>query len=428
MNNVDFTKELNHLSLCSGYEGIGIGLRRVFPNCREVAFCEIETFAICNMVQKMEAGAIHPAPVFTNLKTFPFRKFRGCVDILSGGFPCQPFSVAGLGKGVEDPRHLFPFILDGIKQCQPRFVFLENVEGILSKYTAEGEPVLLHVLRSLEGAGYRTTWGIFSASEVGAPHQRKRIFILADSEHDGFSSDSLRGGAAEGGQREKKGQDESSNSQGAGRPGSGGDIQGGEQDGLANTNSDRGSAGIPKPEQWQERQSEVADHYRSGSLRSGPLWPSRPGEAQFAWEEPRVVADTDPDRFKGGSLPREERRKTERPDVVGTGEGSVGDSKSVSGDVSNSRDFTKEHSREGTQGSVGGVSGNDPTGEQEDGEAQSELGGAVDGSPGGLDSAIRGVDAITNRTDRLRLLGNGVLPLVAEKAFRTLYERLNNDR
>tara|TARA_R110002051_G_scaffold304721_1_gene374229 strand:+ start:3682 stop:4926 length:1245 start_codon:yes stop_codon:yes gene_type:complete len=414
MNNVDSTKELNHLSLCSGYEGIGLGLRRIFPNCHEVAFCEIETFAICNLVQKMEAGAIHPAPVFTNLKTFPFRKFRGCVDILSGGFPCQPFSVAGLGKGVEDPRHLFPFILDGIKQCQPRFVFLENVEGILSKYTAEGEPVLLHVLRSLEEAGYRATWGIFSASEVGAPHQRKRIFILGDSNSD--EPIEIRGDYGEvPGSPEEEGQEQCSSlpggtgeladSIGAGLEGHSGHEQGEagqeglgpsgstaesslppgiarppEKEGLAVTNGDRGSAGIPKKGYNKEGLQEyaIADH--SGNR---PLWPSRPGEAQYSWEEPRVVGDS---KSKG----LQEREESEQQQPVSS----------------------TEH----------------PDGEPEDGETQSELGGAVDGSPGGLDSAIRGVDAITNRVDRLRLLGNGVLPLVAEKAFRTLYERLNNDR
>ena len=78
-------------------------------------------------------------------------------------------------------RHLFPYIADGIRECQPRIVFLENVEGIISAKTADGESVLQYVLRELEGLGYRATAGVFSAAEVGAPHQRKRVFILAYS-------------------------------------------------------------------------------------------------------------------------------------------------------------------------------------------------------------------------------------------------------
>jgi hypothetical protein len=73
MNYVDTTKTITHLSLCTGYEGIGRGLRRVLPNVREVAYVEIEAFAIANLVNKMEKGWLHPTPIYTNLKTFPYR-------------------------------------------------------------------------------------------------------------------------------------------------------------------------------------------------------------------------------------------------------------------------------------------------------------------------------------------------------------------
>tara|TARA_Y100000385_G_scaffold287604_1_gene352198 strand:- start:745 stop:1542 length:798 start_codon:yes stop_codon:yes gene_type:complete len=183
-NDDNNTKTITHLSLCSGYEGIGLGLRRVLPNLREIAYVEREGFPVANLVAKMEAGDLDAAPVFTDVKTFPYRKFRGLVDILSGGFPCQPFSNAGKREGVEDPRHLFPYIRDGIRECRPRLVFLENVEGIISSTTTDGESVLKYVLGELEGLGYRATAGVFSAAEVGAPHQRKRVFILgvADTE------------------------------------------------------------------------------------------------------------------------------------------------------------------------------------------------------------------------------------------------------
>jgi site-specific DNA-cytosine methylase/intein/homing endonuclease len=99
---------------------------------------------------------------------------------------CQPFSSAGKQQADQDPRHLFPFIKNGITSCQPDFVFLENVEGILSKKLGgdnwsdpKGTPVLLHVLRELERIGYEATWGIFSADQAGLSHQRKRIYILA---------------------------------------------------------------------------------------------------------------------------------------------------------------------------------------------------------------------------------------------------------
>tara|TARA_S200002703_G_scaffold56689_3_gene49390 strand:- start:435 stop:1283 length:849 start_codon:yes stop_codon:yes gene_type:complete len=188
---VDTTKTITHLSLCTGYEGIGLGLRRVLPNLREIAYVEREGFACSNLVAKIESGQLDEAPIFTDVKTFPYGKFLGKVSVLSGGFPCQPFSAAGKRQATEDPRHLFPYIRDGIRDCQPRIVFLENVEGIISAKTGDGESVLQYVLRELEGLGYRATAGVFSASEVGAPHQRKRVYILGISNAIGSR---LRGG------------------------------------------------------------------------------------------------------------------------------------------------------------------------------------------------------------------------------------------
>jgi DNA (cytosine-5)-methyltransferase 1 len=171
--------------MCSGYGGIDLGLRRVLPNVRTIAYVEIEAFAVANLVEKMESPEeyLDAAPVWTNLKTFNAKPFRGMVDILSGGFPCQPFSCAGQRKGTEDPRHLFPDIERIIGECEPSIVFLENVEGIISaKYGGEdGTSVLKYVLERLEKLGYTATAGVFSAIECGAPHQRKRVFICGVS-------------------------------------------------------------------------------------------------------------------------------------------------------------------------------------------------------------------------------------------------------
>ena len=141
------TTQINHLSLCSGYGGIDLGLRRVLPTCRTIAYVEIEAFACANLVEKMESKQLDAAPIWTNLKTFDARPFRGQVDILSGGFPCQPFSHAGQRKGTDDPRHLFPDIERIILECEPRIIFLENVEGIIhAKYGGTEQSVLHHVL------------------------------------------------------------------------------------------------------------------------------------------------------------------------------------------------------------------------------------------------------------------------------------------
>jgi DNA (cytosine-5)-methyltransferase 1 len=146
----------------------------MLPSVRTIAYSEIEAFAVENLLARMEAGQLEAAPIWSDLKSFPWESFRGLVDILSGGYPCQPFSAAGLRKGTEDPRHLWPFITEGIQVVRPKLCFFENVEGHISLGLRE-------VIADLESLGYKTTWGIFSAAEVGAPHQRRRVFILANS-------------------------------------------------------------------------------------------------------------------------------------------------------------------------------------------------------------------------------------------------------
>ena len=167
-----------HLSLCAGYGGIDLGLKRVIPSLRTIAYVEIEAFASVNLAQKIEKGWLDSAPIWTDLKTFPFKEFYGKVDILTGGFPCQPFSHAGKGRGADDERHLWPYIEQGIRDLgRPPVVFFENVEGIISTKIGD-QSVLHHVLIRLEQMGYKATAGIFSASEVGGSHQRKRVFIM----------------------------------------------------------------------------------------------------------------------------------------------------------------------------------------------------------------------------------------------------------
>jgi DNA (cytosine-5)-methyltransferase 1 len=174
-NNVDTAKELpTVISFCSGYGGIERGLDLAGVKHRVLVYVEIEAFAIANLVAKMESGQLVPAPIYTDLKTFPAHLFRDCVDIITGGYPCQPFSAAGKRLGTEDPRHLWPFIRQHIQTIRPVRCMFENVEGHISLGLRE-------VIGDLEGAGYQATWGIFSAAEVGAPHQRKRVYILASS-------------------------------------------------------------------------------------------------------------------------------------------------------------------------------------------------------------------------------------------------------
>ena len=195
---MDITKELpTVIAFCAGYGGIERGLDLAGLEHRVIAYVEIEAFAIANLVSKMEAGLLPPAPIYTDIKTFPAHLFRGKVSLITGGYPCQPFSGAGKRLGEDDPRHLWPHIRRHIESIKPVQCFFENVEGHISLG-------LSSVISDLEEDGYLTTWGIFSAREVGASHQRKRVYIMGNSKHYGSLAAKKRRSNFENGARTKE--------------------------------------------------------------------------------------------------------------------------------------------------------------------------------------------------------------------------------
>ena len=296
---------LNHISLCTGYGGIDVGLRSVLPSCRTILACEIEAFAIANLVAKMEEKRVDSCPIWTDLHTFDARPFRGLVDIVSGGFPCQPFSHAGKRLATEDPRHLWPAIERIIGECRPSVVFLENVEGIVSSKVGgeKDTSVLKHVLEGLEELGYRATAGIFSAEEVGAPHRRKRVFIagVADADNAGIQECSIpREGGGTPGRPDPPGCGQSGELADAMRPGpqgqrpecelreTGEEAQVGGGGELADSIGAglEGHSGDVLRAQGPGAAGEDGPATAPGLLRS---WPARPGEQQHDWEPPRTV-------------------------------------------------------------------------------------------------------------------------------------------
>jgi DNA (cytosine-5)-methyltransferase 1 len=458
-NNVDTTSPITHVSLCAGYGGIDLGLKRAIPSLRTIAFSEIEAFACANLVAKMEAGLLDPAPVWTDLKTFPWAEFHGRVDICSFGYPCQPFSAAGKRLGAEDPRHLWPFIAAGIARMRPSICFAENVEGHISL----GLP---DVLQDLGRMGYRTTWCVASASECGAPHQRKRVFILAYDQRQRLEGFHQLGAAI-------SGQDEGLQL---------GHGCSGEE--LANGHGQRGQLS----DQWRFAAEQMP--FGNGSTWRTP-WPSRPGEQQYQWEPPRVVGNAEAAgrRQDVGSVAasrqgeQKERqqwwssssnpvdpdsamddaasmRSTEPAD--GRGQATPRADASSDEDLGNAQDPNRwtgdgpaqagagpdsEWRRrlgESSAGAMGQPKDGHPSGHPlqlrqgqaqhrgasgcvNEGRRQAEptLGRDPDGPTHRLDDAVLHVST-DNRTDELRLLGNGVVPATAERAFRVLFSELSS--
>lgn len=166
------TSAINVLSLCSGYGGLDLGVECATGGAtRTICYVEREASAAAILAARMAEEAMAPAPVWSDLRTFDGRPWRGLVDLVTGGYPCQPFSQAGERLGELDERHLWPDIARVIGEVEPGIVFFENVSGHLTLgFDA--------VRADLERLGYRVAAGLFSAAEVGASHRRERLFIL----------------------------------------------------------------------------------------------------------------------------------------------------------------------------------------------------------------------------------------------------------
>lgn len=164
------------LSLCDGYGGTELALRSV-ARISTVARVERDAYAASVLVARMEEARLDLAPVWDDVSTFDGGAWRGRVDIVAAGFPCQPFSTAGAGGGVDDDRWLWPAISRVIRDVVPGWILLENVGGVVRN----GLPEILHDLARL---GFDAEWGLYSAADVGAPHLRKRFWLVAHANDD----------------------------------------------------------------------------------------------------------------------------------------------------------------------------------------------------------------------------------------------------
>ena len=149
----------------AGYSGLEMGVMQMF-DAQPAWFAEIDE-APARILQ-------HHYPDVPNLGDVTKVDWGSAppIDILTAGYPCQPSSQAGHRKGVNDERHLWPYVLNAIKHLRPRFAFFENVRGHLTLGLAE-------VLEDLAEIGWNARWACVRASDVGAPHHRERLFILA---------------------------------------------------------------------------------------------------------------------------------------------------------------------------------------------------------------------------------------------------------
>jgi len=164
---------MNELALFAGAGGGILGGHLL--GWRTVCAVEWEPYAACVLAARQNDGLLPPFPIWDDVQTFDGRPWRGIVDVVSGGFPCQDISAAGKGAGIDGERSgMWREMARIIHEVRPRFVFVENSPMLTSRGLGT-------VLGDLASMGFDARWGVLGAADVGAPHQRDRIWIVANS-------------------------------------------------------------------------------------------------------------------------------------------------------------------------------------------------------------------------------------------------------
>jgi len=175
------------LSLFSGAGG-GVLASKLLGH-RIIGYVEYNDYCQRVLRQRIEDGYIDNAPIFTDVREFAqsgaAREYRGFADVVTAGFPCPSFSVAGARKGADDPRNMWPATIEVVRQVQPEVCFFENVPGLLSIGAGEmDDPTDGHVhgyfgdiLRDISESGYSARWCVLGADDVNGKHRRKRLWI-----------------------------------------------------------------------------------------------------------------------------------------------------------------------------------------------------------------------------------------------------------
>jgi DNA (cytosine-5)-methyltransferase 1 len=140
---------------------------------RTVCYVEWDKYAVEVLKARIRDGYLDDAPIWDDAFTFDGRPWAGCVDIITAGFPCQPFSSAGKGLAELDPRNGWPAVIRILREIRPRYALLENVPRLLSK------PYYRRILSDLAEAGFDCEQDCITAEEMGAPHIRERLWIVA---------------------------------------------------------------------------------------------------------------------------------------------------------------------------------------------------------------------------------------------------------
>ena len=410
---------ITHLSLFSGYEGFGLGLRLAGLPIRTIGYVEIDEYCQKLLQARIRDGFLDWAPIIRDVRRADFGRLAGLVDIITAGFPCQPHSAAGLRTGAADERNLWPATIGAIRHVGPRWVLLENVPGILANGYAGT------VVGELAALGYDSIGDRVPAAAVGAPHLRWRWFCLAYADGDGRAgfgrSASKQLERQEMGRGEFLGPDGQArgvaDTAGVGRgqgrqpserrPGGGGET-------LAHTDGPRQQQ--PGGAVSQERGRPVNGGENVGDSPGSRHQTGEPGESRPDEGTSKPERRSEP--LSHSHHPRREsvRSVPDGPKVAGTiGPGEVPDSNGQGFGVQRAGGGAQEQPRSVVRDPISDAQGEQmgPAGQSWEGaggiswwDVEPALGRVVDGHP--------------HRVDQVRALGNGIVPAVVAEFWRLL--------
>lgn len=382
---------MNGLALFAGVAGLDLGVRLAFPSSRTVCYVEGEAYAASVLVSQMQKGALHEAPIWSNVVTFDGKPWCGKVDFITAGFPCQPWSKAGKLEKTKDERWLWHDIERIICETRPQYLFLENVPGIIHGGICE-------ILKSLAESGFNVEWGCIKASDVGANHRRDRAFIFAYCAKRGCNIPDASGPRL----FDRWGKNENS----------GGSIfEGG---GLEGVKSPKCCENVPDSDHHRQyavavnekikgpsQFENVPDAYPRLCNREGQKIPPR-------WDKFESSGENNPDAYG--------QRSGEGRGIQQRSNGQFIISTSEPGRISsNSRYKGLQRSKE---------AGNTSQGRENTNQLPAGLCEVANPQWWQTEPSVgRVVDGLAYRVDRLRACGNGVVPLQAATAYAELYKR-----
>ena len=397
------------LDLFSGIGGFSLGLEST-GHFRTVAFCEIDKF--CKLIlDKHWKGT----KVYDDIKTITKKQFEEdgteFPDIITGGFPCQPFSVAGKQQGTSDSRHLWPEMFRVIKEFAPRWVIGENVKGLTN---IQDGVVFETVCSDLEGEGYEVRTFNIPAAGVQAPHRRERLWIIANRKESMVDSNNFR--------FKQYNETEKTSSRGrtsATTKSTGSNVV----DPFSQYESEpiRGSNGEESRIQEEHRQN---DSTTGKSSRTGSVWGTNNGHEDMENSRRTLRQGSELQGENGNETGEGNADQSQRSS--GTSEFDVANAKSISSNVGERREHQEERQgQQQTRGEGGETMVNSSTGRCTPQETEVQPGrySSFDSSWWQSEPELgRVAHGVSGRVHRLKALGNSIVPKIVSEIGNAIIE------